>query len=180
LLGPGLNVPGLFTPGMMGMGLGGDFHLGGMHPGGGEGGFGAGEPRWDSAEGFGHFHPGAYGTYRASATLRVSLDDPSKHKLEKPVITAVGIDMATKEAWVAVGDMLARLDSNGNLLDTYYVTVSGDTAIRPTALLVEPDRILIASDPWGIYEFARPDKASTPLPATEGTVVPQQVAPAAH
>jgi hypothetical protein len=180
LLGPGLGVPGLLTPGMMGMGLGDPFHFGGMHPGGGFGNFGGGEPRWEGAEGFGHFHPGGYGTYRASATLRVSLDDPSKHKLEMPVITAVGIDAKTQEAWVAIGDILARLDNNGNLVDTYYVTITGDTTIKPTAILVEPDRILIASDPWGVYEFARPDKPSAPLPAPQGTAVPQQVAPTAR
>jgi hypothetical protein len=111
--------------------------------------------------------------YRAAATLRLGLDDPSKHQLEKPVITAVGIDPLTQEAWATIGDMLAHLDRNGNLVDAYYVTITGDTSIRPTAVLVEPDRILIASDPWGIYEFPRPDKSA---PA-QGTLAPQQLPP---
>jgi hypothetical protein len=29
-------------------------------------------------------------------------------------------------------------------------------------MLVEPDRILLVSDPAGIYEFARPDKLPAP------------------
>jgi len=180
---PGLGTPGLWMPGMMGMGLGDPFRFGGMHGGGAFGGFGGeglrsgffgGRPP-DSAEGFGHFHPGSFGTYRATGMLRVGLDDPSKHKLEKPVITAVGVDPETEEAWAAIGDMLAHLDRNGNLLDTYYVTITGDTSIKPTAILVEPDRILIASDPWGIYEFSRPDKpSSVPVKARQGTLIPQQ------
>ncbi|HXW61733.1 MAG TPA: hypothetical protein VEJ45_03980 [Candidatus Acidoferrales bacterium] len=176
------GTPGLLMPGMMGMGLGDPFHFGGMHGGGGLGNFGGeglrpdffgGKPP-EGAEGFGHLHPGGFGTYRATATLRVGLDDPSKHKLEKPVITALGIDPQTQEAWVAIGDMLAHLDSSGYLLDTYYVTIAGDTSVKPTAVLVEPDRILIASDPWGIYEFPRPDK---PLPTPSGSLIPKQVAP---
>jgi hypothetical protein len=166
LLPPGLGSPGLFMPGMMGMGLADPFHFGGIR-GAGLGNFGAEGPRPetfggrppDGSEGFGHFHGGG-GTYRAAATLRLGLDDPSKHQLEKPVITAVGIDPQTQDAWAAIGEMLAHLDTNGNLVDTYYVTITGDTTIRPTALLVEADRILIASDPWGIYEFPRPDKSS--------------------
>jgi hypothetical protein len=30
--------------------------------------------------------------------------------------------------------------------------------IEPKAILVEPGRILLAADPIGIFEFARPDK----------------------
>jgi hypothetical protein len=182
----GLGTTGLFMPGLMGMGLADPFHFGGMH-GAGLGNFGAEGPRPetfggrppDGAEGFGHFH-GAGGMYRAAATLRLGLDDPSKHKLEKPAITAVGVDSETQEAWAAIGDMLAHLDSSGNLLDMYYVTITGDTTVKPTALLVEPNRILLASDPWGIYEFPRPDKPSAVSgPAPQGTVVPHKLPPTA-
>ena len=158
--GMGALGPSLRMPGMMGMGFGDPFRMGGWHGGGfaGEGlhadSFG-GRP---GAEGLGHFHPGGYSTYRASATLRVALDDPSKHQLEKPLITAVTVDPQTQEAWTAIGDMLVHLDSNGNRLDTYYMTIRGETTIKASAILVESDRILIASDSWGIYEFPRPDK----------------------
>ena len=163
--------PGFMMPGMMGMGFGDPFRVGGFHGGGGGGGFGGfggGEPHADffggrpDGEGFGHFHPGGLGTYRASATLRVALDDPSKHKLEKPVITAVAVDPQTQEPWVAIGDMLAHLDSNGNRLDTYYMTITDDTPVKASAILVEPNRLLIASGSWGIYEFPRPDKPVAP------------------
>ena len=35
-------------------------------------------------------------------------------------------------------------------------------ALQPVGILVEPDRILLVSDPAGIYEFARPDKLPAP------------------
>ena len=175
-------APGMFS-------LGGDsFRFGGFHGGGfgGFGGLGAGGGEHDFAGGrppdggdfdhFGHFHPG-FGTYRATATFKVALDDPSKHKLEKPVLTAVGVDPQTQEAWAAVGDTLVRIDENGNRLDIFYLTLPSGAPIRPTSILVEPNRILIASDPWGVYEFPRPDKPS-PAPSQNNTIVPQQVSPA--
>ena len=195
------NSSSLLSPGMFSMG-GGAVHFGGTHGfGGGElGGFGGafgarpeyggfgGHPPGDGAGGedhFGRFHPG-YGTYRATATLKVALDDPSKHKLEKPVLTAVGVDPRTLDAWAAVGDTLVRIDTLGNRLDVFYLTLPNGATIRPTSILVEPDRFLIAADPWGIYEFPRPDKPSprSAKPAAKaavsnssGTLIPQQIPP---
>jgi hypothetical protein len=195
------NNSSLLSPGMFSMG-GGAFHLGGMHGfGGGEfggfggefgahpnfGAFGGGHPpgaggaRGPGGEDHFHFHPG-FSTYRATATLKVALDDPSKHKLEKPVLTAVGVDPHTLDAWAAVGDTLVRIDNLGNRLDVYYLSLPNGATIRPTSILVEPDRFLIAADPWGIYEFPRPDKpsANSAKPAganAPSTLVPQQIPP---
>lgn len=173
---------GVMMPGMFGMGLGGGFHerMAGMFgegSGGGEGprpDFG-GRPGEEGFDHFGHFHPG-FGTYRATATVRVLLDDPSKHVPEKPVITAVGVDPETQEAWAAISDTLVHFDSNGNRLDIFYLTAPSGASIRPTSILVEPNRILIAADPWGIFEFPRPDKPSPAAPA-HGTILPQQLPP---
>jgi len=70
-----------------------------------------------------------------------------------------------------------HLDSSGNRLDMYYLTISGGATLKPTSILVEPDRILIASDPWGIYEFPRPDRPSQSS-APQNTILPQQISPA--
>ena len=179
---------GFVMPGMFGMGFGEGFHGGMMRGefGGGEGGGGfrpdfAGRSP-DAGDHFDHGHPG-FGLYRASANLRVVLDDPSRGVQEKPVITAVGIDPETHEAWTAIGDTLVRFDTSGNRLDIYYLAITDGTSLKPTAILVEPDRILIASDPWGIYEFPRPDKpspSSAPQNAPQNSIVPQQLPPAAH
>jgi len=197
------NNSQLLSPGMFSMG--GGTHFGGMHEfGGGEfGGFGGAFGAHPNFGAFGghppdaggaggedhfHFHPG-FNTYRATATLKVALDDPSKHKLEKPVLTAVGVDRQTLDAWAAVGDTLVRIDTLGNRLDVYYLSLPNGATIRPTSILVEPDRFLIAADPWGIYEFPRPDKpsansakptANSAKPSAsgaQGTLVPQQIPP---
>lgn len=158
---------GLMMPGMFGMGFGDPFRGGFMRGefGGGEGGarpdFTGHFP--DGGDHFEHGRPG-FGMYRASANLRVSLDNPSRGAQEKPVITAVGVDPQTQDVWTAVGDTLVHLDSSGNRLDMYYLAISDGASLKPASILVEADRILIASDPWGVYEFPRPDKPSQSPP----------------
>ncbi len=191
---------GTFMPGMFGMGFGDMFHdgmmrgfhdetgdagsaFGGAHPdfsGGGPSSDSVGGANFadhfpDGRDGF-HGRPG-FGLYRAAATVRVALDDPSKRTGEKPLITAVGVDPETQEVWTAVSDMLVHLDKNGIQLDSYYPVISEGTSLKITSILVEPDRILIASDPWGIYEFPRPDRPSQ-SPGTQNSLVPQQLQPA--
>jgi hypothetical protein len=80
----------------------------------------------------------------------------------KPVVRALGVDRATQQVWAAIDDMLLRFDRDGNLLDTYRVATTQGAALQPVGILVEPDRILLVSDPAGIYEFARPDKLQAP------------------
>jgi hypothetical protein len=199
---------GFFMPGMFGMGFGnmfhdgmfrGEFHegaggagpgLGGAHPelgpdgpssaSAGPGNFAGHFP--DGHDGF-HGRSG-FGLYRAAATVRVALDDPSKRTSEKPVITAVGVDPATQEVWTAVSDMLVHFDKTGTRMDSYYPVISEGTSLKITSILVEPDRILIATDPWGIYEFPRPDRPSQ-SPAPQNSIIAQPLpaptpSPAAH
>jgi hypothetical protein len=80
----------------------------------------------------------------------------------KPVIHALGVDRANQQVWAAIGDMLLRFDRDGNLMDTYRVATNEGASLQPVGILVEPDRILLLSDPAGIYEFARPDKPQLP------------------
>lgn len=80
----------------------------------------------------------------------------------KPVIRALGVDRATQQVWAAIGDMLLHFDRDGNLLDTYRVATTQGAALQPVGILIEPERILLLSDPAGIYEFARPDKLPAP------------------
>jgi len=185
-------------PGMFGMGFGDMFHdglRGGFHDGGGAGAaLGGASPNFggagpspgdtggsfaehfpDGRDGF-HGRPG-FGLYRAAATVRLALDDPSKHTSEKPVITAVGVDPQTQEVWTAVSDVLVHLDKGGNRMDSYYPVISGETSLRITSILVEPDRILMATDPWGIYDFPRPDRPSQ-SPAPQNSIITQPLQPA--
>ncbi len=76
----------------------------------------------------------------------------------KPIITAVGVDPATEEIWVAVGGRLLHFDREGVRRGTYRTFTPEGARLETVAIFVEPDRLLLAADPLGIYEFPRPDK----------------------
>jgi hypothetical protein len=112
---------------------------------------------------FGHYH-GRFnrGVPAFTGGVRVNLGDLSSPAvLDKPVITAMAVDPESGEIWAGIGDTLVHFGKDGNLVGLYYLTLASGMSLKPTALLVEPDRLLIASDPWGVFEFARPDKPSS-------------------
>jgi hypothetical protein len=82
----------------------------------------------------------------------------------RPVIRALGVDPATKEVWAAIGDELIHFDKDGNRRASYRVATTDGVPIKPDSILVEPDRIMLAADPLGIFDFAIPEKrlATTP------------------
>lgn len=107
----------------------------------------------------GHFG-GYHGQYRGSeagfrGTVKVNLGDLGTGLTDKPVITATGVDPVTHEMWAGIGDALIHFNRDGSPVEVYYLTMNGGTPLKPTAVLVEPDRFLIATDPWGIFEFPR-------------------------
>ena len=193
------SSPDLTMPGMFGMGIGGFFHghTPGLFSGGrpaGAGGPGgadfatgahpdmADHPVGEDGHDHFHFHPG-FDEYRARLAVRVRLDNPPPGAEGKPVITAVGVDPLTHELWAAIGDTLVHFDSGGAREDMYYLLLTDGTSLKPTAILVEPNRLLVAADPFGIYEFPRPDKPAPPSTEASATpashsMVPDQVTPA--
>ncbi len=80
----------------------------------------------------------------------------------KRVLTAVGIDRAKGEVWMAVGNTLLRFDKEGNRRASYQLYTPEGARLEASTILIDPDRLLIGSDPLGIYEFDRPDKKSSP------------------
>jgi hypothetical protein len=121
---------------------------------GGPGGFGR----------YGHF--GGMNAYSAVASVKVNLDKPEPSKdVAKNKITAIGVDRATQEIWVAMGSTLVHFDKEGNQLDSYPLTTPQGQALTASAIEVESDRLLVASDAHGIYEFARPDPKTAAAPA---------------
>ena len=188
--GPGgFAAPGIFGPGAFpGIGLGG---FGGgfeHHSFGGEGAGGAvgagsapgagsfsGGHAGGPAGGGGVESPGAgHGEYgeRFGHNFRqeglnsfagvVKFTERAPNTTVTPVIRALGVDRASQQVWAAIDDRLLRFDRDGNLLDIYRVATTQGAALQPVAILVEPERILLVSDPAGIYEFARPDKTQAP------------------
>ena len=123
------------------------------------------------------FHPGGYrgrfgaNTFSFSSNVRVNLGDLGRiSAFDKPIITAMSADPETHEVWAGIGDTLVHFSKDGDPIGIYYLVLGGSKPLKPVAVLVEPDRFLIAADPWGIFEFARPDKPQSP---TGNTVVPQ-------
>ncbi len=76
----------------------------------------------------------------------------------KRILTGFGIDRATGEVWMALGDKLLHFDKDGNRRATYLIYTQEGARIEANVILIEPNRLLIGSDPLGIYEFERPDK----------------------
>jgi DNA-binding beta-propeller fold protein YncE len=78
----------------------------------------------------------------------------------KRVLTAVGVERATGEVWMALGNNLLHFDKEGSRRATYKIYTPEEARLEATTILVEQDRLVIGSDPLGIYEFERPDKKS--------------------
>lgn len=82
----------------------------------------------------------------------------------KPVISAIGVDPASSEVWVAMGDELVHFDKDGGRIAAYRTASADGTRLEPSAILIEPDRILLAEDRLGVFEFARPIEQPTAAP----------------
>jgi hypothetical protein len=80
----------------------------------------------------------------------------------KRVLTAVGVDRAKGEVWMAVGNTLLRFDKEGNRRARYQLYTPEGARLEANVIVVEPDGLLIGSDPLGVYEFERPDKKFQP------------------
>lgn len=133
--------------GMRGMeGMGG----GGMDGGGGGGWRGGG----------GGAGRGAGGESRVGFGVRISQRGGAT--ASKPVIEAMSVDPENEDVWAAIGGNLVHFDKDGKLDGYYCLSTADETPVKPTTLLVEPDRILIGTDPFGIFQYSRPDK---PLPS---------------
>ena len=76
----------------------------------------------------------------------------------KRILTAVGVDQANGEVWIALYNTLLHFDKEGNRRATYRISTPQGARLEANTILVEQDRLIIGSDPLGIYEFARPDK----------------------
>src|SRR5205823_11812858 len=74
------------------------------------------------------------------------------------ILTAVGVDRTNGEVWIALYNTLLHFDKEGNRRASYKIYTPQGARLEATAILVEPDRMMIGTDPLGIYEFDRPDK----------------------
>jgi hypothetical protein len=76
----------------------------------------------------------------------------------KKVLTGVGVDRSNGEVWIALNNNLLHFDAEGNRQATYKIYTPQGARLEANVILVEKDRLIIGSDPLGLYEFDRPDK----------------------
>ncbi len=76
----------------------------------------------------------------------------------KKVLTGVGVDRSNGEVWIALNNNLLHFDAEGNRRATYKIYTPQGARLEANVILVEKDRLIIGSDPLGLYEFDRPDK----------------------
>jgi hypothetical protein len=96
------------------------------------------------------FQPAAQSARRAIANSDRGI--PALHR----IITALGVDRQSQEIWLGIGTLLMHFDKDGERLESFRTFMPRSARLEASAILVEPDRILIGADPQGIYEFSRP------------------------
>jgi hypothetical protein len=74
------------------------------------------------------------------------------------VLTAVGVDRVSGEVWVALHNTLLHFDKDGNRRASYQLYTPEGARLEADTILAEKERLIIGSDPLGIYEFERPQK----------------------
>ncbi len=103
----------------------------------------------------------AFATAQAARKEIERQESKGKEPSFKRVLTAVGVDRANGEVWIALNNRLLHFDKEGNRRATYKIYTPQGARLEANTILVEEDRLIIGSDPLGIYEFERPDKKNT-------------------
>jgi hypothetical protein len=85
-------------------------------------------------------------------------DDRGGSPQLKPTLTAMGIESATEEIWLGIANQLLHFDREGTRRGSYRVYSSEGVRLEPVAILVEPERLLLACDPLGVFVLPRPDR----------------------
>ncbi len=97
-------------------------------------------------------------TAQAARKEIVRQESKGKEPLFKRILTAVGVDRTNGEVWIALYNTLLHFDKEGDRRATYKMYTPQGARLEANTILVEQDRLIIGSDPLGIYEFDRPDK----------------------
>jgi hypothetical protein len=88
----------------------------------------------------------------------LSLDRHDDPPATKPVIDALGVDPVTQEIWIAVGNDLLRFGNLGVPIASYRTLSPAGARLVPKTILIEPNRLLLGTDSFGVFEFAKPAK----------------------
>jgi hypothetical protein len=80
----------------------------------------------------------------------------------KPTVSCIGVDPVTQRIWLAFGNEVMLFEKDGLQLAEYRLYTPAGGRLLLNSILIEPERLIITSDPLGIYEFPRPDKLISP------------------
>ena len=89
-----------------------------------------------------------------------SSDSDDNPRPARSQINALAVDPTTQEIWIAIGNELRRFDKNGVAIGSYRTLSPAGAPLTAKAILVEPERLLLGTESWGIFDFAMPAKAS--------------------
>jgi hypothetical protein len=81
-------------------------------------------------------------------------DPPAFHS----ILTAFGVDPVNGDVWMGLHNTLVHFDKDGIRRSEYQIYTPNGSRLDATVILVEEERLLIGSDPLGVYEFHRPDR----------------------
>jgi hypothetical protein len=76
----------------------------------------------------------------------------------RQILTAFGVDPVNGDVWMGMHNTLVHFDKDGIRRSEYQVWTPKGAPLDATVILVEEERLLIGSDPLGVYEFHRPDR----------------------
>lgn len=83
---------------------------------------------------------------------------PSPTNPINKIISAIGVDPDTQEVWLALGGTLMHFNAEGLRQGIYRTYTPERVRLEAVAILVEADRLLLAGESGGVFEFPRPDK----------------------
>jgi hypothetical protein len=101
----------------------------------------------------------------AAQAIRREIVRQEKHQKTpafKRVLTGVGVEPASGEVWMAIGNTLIHFDKDGTRRASYQIYTPEGARLEANTLSIEPGRLIVGGDPIGVYEFERPEKKSKP------------------
>ena len=103
---------------------------------------------------------------KAKRWTSITIDQGGSTASSRPAIRAVAVDPVSQDVWAAIGEELVHFDKDGNRRAAYRTSTKDGARIEATAILIERNRILVADDPLGIFDFDLPERVS-PAPAAQ-------------
>lgn len=97
---------------------------------------------------------------KAQRWTSITIDRGGSTASSRPAIRAVATDPISQDVWAAIGDELVHFDRDGNRRAAYRTSTKDGARIEATAILIEHNRILVADDPLGVFDFDLPERMS--------------------